>query len=605
MEPDAKEFTSMVAQIIDKRLWMGAMGKSDGMLSCTTAKEIWDRLKELYSTDEDLEHSIQTLLLSEFGAFVQKPEEKLIQTFDHFNHLLSKMMKPSIERKVIEQNDTLMNGLRPEWIAVVSTVKAHEQFKSYSLAKLMGILKSHESEVTKEAKVVSGVGSLALVYKRKNVVDEEEQSDMSECDLTNEEYTMMVTNPKKFARRKFPANKNRNWQGSYNSEKVKEEPKNNTQKDDEKKESKLENIVNDEFDGVEVWSIDSEDEEVRTPSHGRAYVAREGVVVSAGRCLMITTESKHEKEKVKEDKCFAAKPMSEKISDCDQLIKKEDEIIAECESIMSLDEISVTYKYGLDKIESFIESKEQFIKNEPEPTKPLISENSVEYARVSKEKSKTLKEKAIVYQKVQTTPNQVYKVTGVTKKPTAELTSMVDKDNAEGCDNFFCGCSRHMTRRSEELREFRSLKDGGCVKYGNNSYSIIKGYGMITNGEFSIRKVAYVEGLQHNLISISQLFAGTSLKVSFDDEGSKIIEKQMKKILLKSERKGEIFPLNLNLIKGKLEICLLSKANTNESWLWHRRLSHLNFKDINQLVLGDHVRGLPILKFDKEHLCAA
>ncbi|XP_052625831.1 uncharacterized protein LOC128132873 [Lactuca sativa] len=544
MEPDAKEFTSMVAKIIDKRLWMGAMGKSDGMLSCTTAKEIWDRLKELYSTDEDLEHSIQTLLLSEFGAFVQKPEEKLIQTFDRFNHFLSKMMKPSIERKVIEQNDTLMNGLRPEWIAVVSTVKAHEQFKSYSLAKLMGILKSHESEVTKEAKVVSGVGSLALVYKRKNVVDEEEQSDMSECDLTNEEYTMMVTNPKKFARRKFPANKNRNWQGSYNSEKVKEEPKNNTQKDDEKKESKLENIVNDEFDGVEVWSIDSEDEEVRTPSHGRAYVAREGVVVSAGKCLMITTESKHEKEKVKEDKCFAAKPMSEKISDCDQLIKKEDEIISECESIMSLDEISVTYKYGLDKIESFIESKEQFIKNEPEPTKPLISENSVEYARVSKEKSKTLKEKAIVYQKV----------------------------------------------ISEE--QF----DEECI---------IKGYGMITNGEFSIRKVAYVEGLQHNLISISQLFAGTSLKVSFDDEGSKIIEKQMKKILLKSERKGEIFPLNLNLIKGKLEICLLSKANTNESWLWHRRLSHLNFKDINQLVLGDHVRGLPILKFDKEHLCAA
>ena len=35
--------------------------------SCTATKEIWDRLKELYSTDEDLERSIQTLLLSEFG----------------------------------------------------------------------------------------------------------------------------------------------------------------------------------------------------------------------------------------------------------------------------------------------------------------------------------------------------------------------------------------------------------------------------------------------------------------------------------------------------------------------------------------------------------
>ena len=152
-----------------------------------------------------------------------------------------------------------------------------------------------------------------------------------------------------------------------------------------------------------------------------------------------------------------------------------------------------------------------------------------------------------------------------------------------------------MTGRKEELREFRSLEDGGCVKYGNKSYGTIKGYGMITNGDFSIRKVAYVEGLQHNLISVSQLVVGTGLKVSFNDEGSEIIQKQSKKVLLKSKRKGEMYPLNLKLTRGKPAICLLSKANTDESCLWHRRLSHLNFKDINKLVLGDHVRGLPLL----------
>ncbi|KAL7609650.1 hypothetical protein Lser_V15G12999 [Lactuca serriola] len=118
-----------------------------------------------------------------------------------------------------------------------------------------------------------------------------------------------------------------------------------------------------------------------------------------------------------------------------------------------------------------------------------------------------------------------------------------------------------MTGRKEELREFRSLKDGGCVKYGNNSYGTIKGYGMITNGDFSIQKVAYVEGLQHNLMSVSQLLMGTGLKVSFDDEGSEIIEKQSKKVLLKSERKGEMYPLNLNPIRGKPAIYLLSKKS--------------------------------------------
>ena len=76
-------------------------------------------------------------------------------------------------------------------------------------------------------------------------------------------------------------------------------------------------------------------------------------------------------------------------------------------------------------------------------------------------------------------------------------------------------------------------------------------------------------------------------------------------MILKSERKGEMFPLNLKPIKGNPAICLLSKAQSDESWLWHRRLSHLNFKDINKLVTGGHVRGLPLLKYDREHLCAA
>lgn len=64
--------------------------------------------------------------------------------------------------------------------------------------------------VSKEGKVVLGVGSLALVSKSKSVADEEEESDILECDLTNEEYVMMVMNPKKFACKKLPVNKNRN-----------------------------------------------------------------------------------------------------------------------------------------------------------------------------------------------------------------------------------------------------------------------------------------------------------------------------------------------------------------------------------------------------------
>ncbi|GJX65836.1 retrovirus-related pol polyprotein from transposon TNT 1-94 [Tanacetum coccineum] len=52
-------------------------------------------------------------------------------------------------------------------------------------------------------------------------------------------------------------------------------------------------------------------------------------------------------------------------------------------------------------------------------------------------------------------------------------------------------------------------------------------------------------------------------------------------------------------------ICLLSKATKTKSWLWHRRLSHLNFGAINHLARHGLVHGLPRLKFEKDHLCSA
>ena len=61
----------------------------------------------------------------------------------------------------------------------MSTVKAHEQFKTYSLAKHVIISRSHEEEVTKEVKLVSGMGSLALVEKGKKATKGDTKSDLS------------------------------------------------------------------------------------------------------------------------------------------------------------------------------------------------------------------------------------------------------------------------------------------------------------------------------------------------------------------------------------------------------------------------------------------
>nr|GEY31992.1 hypothetical protein [Tanacetum cinerariifolium] len=52
-------------------------------------------------------------------------------------------------------------------------------------------------------------------------------------------------------------------------------------------------------------------------------------------------------------------------------------------------------------------------------------------------------------------------------------------------------------------------------------------------------------------------------------------------------------------------ICLMAKASSSQPWLWHRRLSHLNFDTINLLSKNDILVGLPKLKFVKDHLCSS
>ncbi|GJT79781.1 integrase, catalytic region, zinc finger, CCHC-type containing protein [Tanacetum coccineum] len=75
--------------------------------------------------------------------------------------------------------------------------------------------------------------------------------------------------------------------------------------------------------------------------------------------------------------------------------------------------------------------------------------------------------------------------------------------------------------------------------------------------------------------------------------------------LLKGSRGSNLYTIYVEDIMKSSPICLLSKASKNKSWLWHRRLNHLNFGTMNDLARKDLVRGLPRLKFKKDHLCSA
>nr|GFA26067.1 integrase, catalytic region, zinc finger, CCHC-type, peptidase aspartic, catalytic [Tanacetum cinerariifolium] len=75
--------------------------------------------------------------------------------------------------------------------------------------------------------------------------------------------------------------------------------------------------------------------------------------------------------------------------------------------------------------------------------------------------------------------------------------------------------------------------------------------------------------------------------------------------LLTGSRGNNLYTLSLQDMMASSPIFLLSKASKIKFWLWHRRLSHLNFGAINHLARQGLVRGLSKLKFEKDHLCSA
>ncbi|GJR10651.1 retrovirus-related pol polyprotein from transposon TNT 1-94 [Tanacetum coccineum] len=116
-------------------------------------------------------------------------------------------------------------------------------------------------------------------------------------------------------------------------------------------------------------------------------------------------------------------------------------------------------------------------------------------------------------------------------------------------------------------------------------------------------KVYYVEGLGHNLFSVGQ-FCDSDLEVAFRKHSCYVRDTDGVE-LLKGSRGSNLYTISVEDMMKSSPICLLSKASKNKSWLWHRRLNHLNFGTINDLARKDLARGLPRLKFEKDHLCSA
>nr|GEV98417.1 retrovirus-related Pol polyprotein from transposon TNT 1-94 [Tanacetum cinerariifolium] len=150
---------------------------------------------------------------------------------------------------------------------------------------------------------------------------------------------------------------------------------------------------------------------------------------------------------------------------------------------------------------------------------------------------------------------------------------------------------------SSESESQSDCSNGNNACTSNNLEPKIKRF---PNSTSFLGRVYFVEGLGHNLFSVWQ-FCDSDLEVTF--RRNTCFVRNLEGVdLLKGDRSTNPYTINLHEMASASPICLMACASSTKSWLWHQRLSHLNFDTINDLARNDLVSGLLKFKYHKENL---
>nr|GEZ14918.1 integrase, catalytic region, zinc finger, CCHC-type, peptidase aspartic, catalytic [Tanacetum cinerariifolium] len=161
-------------------------------------------------------------------------------------------------------------------------------------------------------------------------------------------------------------------------------------------------------------------------------------------------------------------------------------------------------------------------------------------------------------------------------------------------------CSKHMIGNLKLLINF-VWKFMGTVRFENDHVAAIMGFGDLLWGNILITRVYFVEGLGHNLFSVRQ-FCDSDLEAAF--RRNDCFVRNLEGVdLLKGDRSTNLYTINLHEMASASPICLMARASSTKSWLWHQQLSHLNLDTINDLARNNLVSSLPKFNYNKEHLC--
>jgi hypothetical protein len=144
------------------------------------------------------------------------------------------------------------------------------------------------------------------------------------------------------------------------------------------------------------------------------------------------------------------------------------------------------------------------------------------------------------------------------------------------------GCSRHMIGDRGWFSSLIPVVTRRYITFGDNG----RGRGrVLSEGEIKVsdkitlRRVALVQLLGYNLLSVSQLL-DEGFEVLFQSGGSQILDSRGDLVCM-VVLEGQVFRADFFQSSG-VERCFLA-GSSSELWKWHRKLGHLSFDLLSRL----------------------
>nr|GEW58878.1 integrase, catalytic region, zinc finger, CCHC-type, peptidase aspartic, catalytic [Tanacetum cinerariifolium] len=561
--------------------------------ACTSAKDMWKRVERLMRRSIQNKVDRETRFINEFDQFVAELEEALVSVYNRFAQLMNDLGRNDMHFLIVTINIKFLNSLQPEWLKYVTQVRLAKHLIVDTFDDLFDYLQQFEKLVntSRAKKLLKTHDPLALVARTS-----------SSSRNTSSYYVTHPTSVVDYDDENF-GNAGRNNRRAYVQEEVVEgsNETGNVQ-------MTLRNLSSRNTSNVQCYNCSGKVHYARNCPKPRVwdskYFMEQILLAKQDEARVILTDEQN-------DFLFADASIMEEIKDLSANIC----LMARIQPTDHSSDVGPSYDSAfVSEVQSssITENEEQMYPTHTKIINSTIGDDQIDsniifdtpngnvnsgsvekgthvpdlYAleQLARNAYQEAEKQQIFAQKVQTQNKTLTSQLELYKERVRVLENINENNNylnefleadqrAKHFNQQAHGCSKHMTGDRSLLRNFIE-KFMGTVRFVNDNFAAITGYGDYIKGNITICHVYYVEGLGHNLFSLGQ-FCDGDLEMAFHSKACYVRNMEGDDLLM-GGRESNLYTISISDMAASSPVCLILKL----------------------------VYGLPKFKYEKDHLCS-